>query len=133
MQTISDAILLGYIEESLPVEQMTMLETQLRGDSELQRRLHSLIAQRDQGLHSIGDIWRRHRISCPTREELGSYLLSAMTDEQMTYINFHLEELGCRYCQSNLTDLKASQQRDSVAARRRKYFQSSVGRLRAER
>jgi hypothetical protein len=133
MQSVSDATLLAYIEESLPLEQMTKLESDLRSDQDLRQRLALLVSQRDNGVHSIGDIWRRHRISCPTREELGSYLLGAMTDEKRDYIKFHIQNIGCRYCQSNLTDLSAHQHEEAATARRRKYFQSSVGRLKAER
>ena len=132
MHTISDATLLAYIEESLPLEQMTHLEVMLRQNGDLQSRLRELIAKRESGVHSIGDIWRRHRISCPTREELGSYLLGAMTDDKRDFIKFHIEEIGCRYCQSNLSDLSESQHKEAVSARRKKYFQSSVGRLKTE-
>jgi hypothetical protein len=55
-----------------------------------------------------------------------------MMDDQSSYIQFHLDTIGCRYCQSNLEDLSAQHHRDAVIARRRKYFQSSVGRLRPE-
>lgn len=129
---ITDQMLLAYIEESLPSETMTKIESVLRSDSELRNRLNGLVGRRDSGVHTVGDIWRRHRLSCPTREELGSYLLGAMMDEQSDYIKFHVEIIGCRYCQSNLEDLAARQNRDAVIARRRKYFQSSVGRLRPE-
>jgi hypothetical protein len=129
---ITDQMLLAYIEESLPSESMSRIETALRTDEPLRARLGQLIGRRDSGVHTVGDIWRRHRLSCPSRELLGSYLLGAMMDDQADYIKFHLEHIGCRYCQSNLEDLSASHHRDSVSARRRKYFQSSVGRMRSE-
>jgi hypothetical protein len=132
MHTISDATLLAYIEESLPTEHMASLEIALRNSNELQARLSELISKRESGVHSVGDIWRRHRLSCPTREELGSYLLGAMTDEKHDYIKFHIEDIGCRYCQSNLADLSESQHKEAVSARRKRYFQSSVGRLKTE-
>lgn len=129
---ITDHMLLAYIEESLPSENMSRIEIALRNDAELRQRLRHLMGRRDSGVHTVGDIWRRHRLSCPSREELGSYLLGAMMDDQADYIKFHLEQIGCRFCQSNLDDLSASHHRDAVIARRRKYFQSSVGRLRPE-
>ena len=129
MLATNDATLLAYIEEALPVEQMARLEEQLRNDPSLREKLGNLIAQRDSGVHSIGDIWRRHRLSCATREEIGSFLLGAMSDEKMEYIRFHIEVVGCRYCRSNLDDLAESHHQEAVTARRRKYFQSSVGRL----
>lgn len=129
---ITDQMLLAYIEESLPSETMASLETELRSDDQLRRRLAQLIGRRDSGVHTVGDIWRRHRLTCPSRELLGSYLLGAMMDEQADYVRFHLEQIGCRFCQSNLDDLSASHHRDAVTARRKRYFQSSVGRLRPE-
>ena len=129
---ITDQMLLAYIEESLPGETMASIETELRTDDSLRNRLAQLIGRRDSGVHTVGDIWRRHRLTCPSRELLGSYLLGAMMDEQADYIRFHLEQVGCRFCQSNLEDLSDSHHRDAVTARRKKYFQSSVGRLRPE-
>ena len=128
----NDSTLLAYIEESLPAEVMARLESELRTDETLRQQLSQVIAKRDSGVHTIGDIWRRHRLSCPSREDLGSYLLGAMMDDQADYIKFHLDKVGCRYCQSNLDDLSVSHHRDAVIARRKKYFQSSVGRLRPE-
>ena len=128
----NDSTLLAYIEESLPSEAMVRIETALRSDEALRQKLGQVIARRDSGVHTVGDIWRRHRLSCPSREDLGSYLLGAMMDDQAAYIKFHLEKIGCRFCQSNLDDLSESHHRDAVVARRKKYFHSSVGRLRPE-
>jgi len=132
MHMFNDTTLLAYIEESLPADVMARIEAALRTDDSLRQQLGQVISRRDSGVHSVGDIWRRHRLSCPSREDLGSYLLGAMMDDQSNYIKFHLEKIGCRFCQSNLDDLSESQHRDAVVARRKKYFQSSVGRLRPE-
>ena len=90
--------------------------------------------RRDAGIHTIGEIWRRHRVSCPTREQLGSYLLEALDAEQMEYYRFHIDEVGCRFCNANLHDLRMQQEENSevAATRRTKYFQSSAGYLRGK-
>ena len=91
-----------------------------------------MAARRDAGIHSLGEIWRKHRLSCPTREQWGSYLLGTLEPEQANYFEFHVRVTGCRWCQANLEDLRA-QQADAPAAaqkRRQKYFQSSAGHLR---
>lgn len=73
----TDAQLSAYLDEALPVEQLAEIEQRLREDAELRQRLAAVIGRQDAGLHSIGVIWRRNRLSCPSREELGQYLLGA--------------------------------------------------------
>ena len=122
----------AYLDEALPPEEMARIEKAARGDRTLAAQLASIHARRACGVHSLGEIWRRHRLSCPTRQQLGSYLLGTISQEWERYIAFHLETVGCRYCQANLADLKRQQAESSevVQSRRRKYFQSSAGYLR---
>lgn len=127
---ISDQALLAYLDESLASEKMAEIEALLRTDTELRNRLAELISRRDSGVHTLGDIWRRNRLSCPSREELGSFLLGAIMDDTANYIRFHLESIGCRYCQANLEDLRSNQPENVTSARRQRIFQSSVGRVR---
>jgi anti-sigma factor RsiW len=125
----------AYLDEALPIEEMARMEKSLRDDPVLARHLAAVIARRDSGVVSLGEIWRKHRLSCPTRQELASLLLEVLPDEVARYATFHLEVVGCRYCQANLADLKNQQaeaQPDSQV-RRRKYFQSSAGHLGNER
>jgi anti-sigma factor RsiW len=124
----------AYLEEALPPEETAAIESALRENPELARRLAEINNVRDAGLHSLGEIWRRHRLSCPTRQDLGSYLLGALSDQRTDYIRFHLESIGCRFCRANLADLERQQQEGSEAAasRRRKYFDSSAGYLGGE-
>jgi hypothetical protein len=82
------------------------------------------------GLHTIGAIWRRSRLSCPNRSELGRYVLGTLDHEAAEYICFHVELIGCRYCQANLADLESTSRPDSVPQQRRqRYFQTSAGYL----
>src|SRR5262249_40135889 len=102
-----------------------------RHSDPLRKQLRSLIQQRDQGDHSVGAIWRQRRLSCPTREQLGSYLLQVLDPQYQEYVEFHLRTIGCSFCLANLTDLQA-QQKESRAKkeqRRRRYFESSAGYL----
>lgn len=122
----------AYLDETLPAEEMTRIEKAVRGDPQLARQLAAILARRDSGVFSLGEIWRRHRLSCPSRQELGSYLLGVLPDEPARYAAFHLDVVGCRYCQANVADLKNQQEEthEAAHARRRKYFQSSAGYLR---
>ncbi len=121
----------AYLDEALPAEQMSEVEAALRHDDNLRQTILDLNGRRDAGVHSLGAIWRRHRLSCPARDQLGSFLLGALSKELAGYIRFHIEEVGCRFCQSNLTDLQQLQQEasESVEHRRQKYFHSSAGYL----
>jgi len=111
---------------------MARIEQALRGDRNLVRQLAAINARRDAGIHSLGEVWRRHRLSCATREQLGSYLLGVLSKEAAEYLTFHVEVIGCRVCRANLGDLQKQQAEagDAIQTRRRKYFQSSAGYLR---
>jgi hypothetical protein len=81
-------------------------------------------------VHSLGEVWRRHRVSCPTRDRLGSYLLKALDSDAQAYISFHIETVGCRFCRANLEDLRQRQEDNSESVKRkRRYFESSAGYL----
>jgi hypothetical protein len=129
----SNSELEAYLDELLPIEQMAAIEDALRRSEELQKRVTAINGRRDAGVHSLGEIWRRHRLSCPGREQLGSYLLGVLPRDAAHYVKFHLETIGCRYCAANIADLEAQQiivEQEIVERRRRKYFQSSAGYLR---
>jgi anti-sigma factor RsiW len=125
----------AYLDEALSPEEMAGVERALRKQPELADRLAAINARRDAGVHSLGEIWRRQRISCPTREQLGSYLLGALASEHADYIAFHIERTGCRFCRANVDDMKRYQQEGAevAATRRTKYFQSSAGYLHGDR
>ena len=131
-QPFSESDLEAFLDEALAADAMARIEKALRGDPALVRRLSAISGRRDAGIHSVGAIWRRHRLSCPTREQLGNYLLGILSQEVSDYVRFHLETVGCRHCQANQTDLERQQAeaRQAVQSRRRKYFQSSAGYLR---
>lgn len=128
--SFSDDELLAYLDEQLPVDRSAQVEAALRVDPALQQRTVFLIRRRDQGGHTVGEIWRRHRLSCPTRTQLGSWLLGAIDDAWAEYIEFHLQTVGCRICAANVEDLRQSQsEASSVAQRRQRFFESSAGGL----
>ncbi len=127
--SVCDEDLLAYLDEMLPVNQAATIEELLRDSPELRTRLSVLIQQRDQGSLTVGEIWRRHRLSCPTRSELGIFILKIATPATANYIQFHLHEIGCRICQANLNDLQnsLSHSQQDQQSRRQRYFESSAG------
>ena len=127
-QEFTPSQLLGYVDEILPVEMMTAIESELRQSESLRRQVAQLIRRRDAGEHSVGQSWQRLRLSCPSRTELGSYLLGALADEELDYIVFHLQTVGCRFCAANLEDLRETSQTPAHSQKRRqRFFQSSAG------
>jgi len=132
MKGVQQSDLEAYLDEALPAEEMARIELALRQDGRLVEQLMAINVRRDRGMHSVGEIWRRHRVSCPSRQQLGCYLLDTLSKEERDYVIFHVEVAGCRYCQANLQDLQKQQaeSREVVEGLRRKYFQSSAGYLR---
>jgi hypothetical protein len=130
--THSDADLLAYLDEMLPAERMTLIEGDLRRDEALRLRVAALSRRRDQGIHSVGEIWRRRRLSCPTRKQLGGFLLGTLEPSLTEYVEFHLRSVGCRICAANLDDLERSTRSGANESndRRRRFFESSAGHLR---
>lgn len=131
MKNYTDQQLQAYLDESLASSTMAEIESALRQSQVLRDRLVTIVGTREAGVHSLGEIWRRHRVSCPNRQQLGSYLLGAMESENSNYVKFHLEVIQCRYCLANLDDLKQqnAEHQTAAKARRRKYYQTSAGYL----
>ena len=131
--SFTDDELRAYLDEQLPVERMAAIEDAVRSSVELRAQLAELLQQRESGELSVGEVWRKHRLSCPTRATLGSYLLEVLDEPQTDYIRFHLETIGCRYCAALVDELQnAASVTQPATTRRKKFFESSVGRLRSE-
>ncbi|MCY2951164.1 MAG: sigma-70 family RNA polymerase sigma factor [Planctomycetota bacterium] len=74
----------------------------------------------------LTEIWEEQRLSCPKRSTLGGYLLNTLDPPWHDYVDFHINQLGCRFCRANLEDLKSQ----SAAAPRvlvDRIMQSTVG------
>ena len=122
----------AFLDEALPGERMSAIEEAVRTSDALKKQLTAINGRRDAGVHSLGEIWRRHRLSCPPREQLGSYLLGVLPRAAADYVKFHVEAIQCRYCTASIADLQSQQSSSEpnvAAQRRQKYFQSSVGHL----
>ena len=126
----TDRELAAWLDELLPPERMAELEKHLRDNEPLRSRVAQLIHHRDQGGHTVGEIWQRGGLSCPARSELGGYLLATLSTDAANYVEFHLMTIGCRKCQANLKDLEEHvHQAGESPERRRRFFESSAGLL----
>ena len=123
--------LLAYVDEMLSPERTSEIEALLRDHEALRERLRQVIRNRDMGVHSVGEIWRRERLTCPDRSELGNHILGTLDTAESNYIEFHIYEVGCRICRANLDDLQKASAADGeqVHVRRQRYFESSAGYL----
>ncbi len=128
---LNDAELEAFLHEALPAERMAEIEQALRDDAALVRRLAQVAASIDSGVVSIGGVWRRERLTCASRDELGSYLLGTLDPSRREYLDWHLQLVGCPFCRASLDDLRRQQSEspERSETRRRKFFQTSVGRL----
>jgi len=125
---IDDETLRSYLADTLPAEDLARVEKALRDSSELRDRLEDVRQNRgDANLHTLGAIWRRGRLTCPSRQQLGSYLLDALDPGLADYIKFHLDVIECPFCQANLADLsaKATQPPAAVKSRHNRILTSS--------
>jgi len=131
--TPTDLELLAYLDEALSVVRSATIERQLREQPELRLRAAQLARCRDQGGHSVGEIWRRERLTCQSREQLSLFLAGRLSPGLTEYIQFHLSVVDCRYCQANLLDLKKQRaaREPEQKVRHRRYFDSSAGLLRS--
>ena len=130
----TDEELAAFLAESLPDAQMSAIEDRLRASEPLRLRLARIARGQDSGVHSVGEIWRRERLSCPSRAELGEFLLGTLPDDHAAYIEFHITVVGCRFCAANRDDLLAASEaisdRQPPHRRRSQIFQSTIGSLR---
>ena len=120
--TVIDEIALrDYLADALPPEAQARVEKALRESAELRARLEDVRQNRGvAGLHTLGAIWRRARLTCPTRQQLGSALLDALDPALAVYISFHLDVIECPFCQANLADLKAKTVQPSTVTQHRR-------------
>jgi hypothetical protein len=125
----------AYLDDALTDSEAARVEQALRASEPLRRALKLAMQERDRGEHSLGAVWRRERLTCPTREQLGSFLLEVLDEGRQDYLAFHIRVVGCPYCTANLADLQARQREDAGQAkeRRKRFFATSAAYLQAAR
>lgn len=109
-EEFNSADLEAYLDEALPPDEMAAIEESLRNNPELGQKLVAIHGRRDAGVHTLGEIWRRHRLTCPSREKLTLYLDHKIGGDEAKYIKFHLEQVHCRLCVASYEDIRISRQ-----------------------
>ena len=75
----------------------------------------------------LSQVWESERPSCPKRSTLGKYTLGILPTSWADYVDFHVQILGCSFCNANLEELNSSQAADADDETRNRLFQSTIG------
>ncbi len=129
MRHVTDEELLAYADERLASDQCASIEEALRSDEAFANRLALLLSSRDHGGSSVGELWRRDRLSCPPRAVWAALVGGRLGDGLSQYLRFHVETIGCPICAANLADLERPGNSADAERRAQKIFQSSAGKL----
>ncbi|QEF97945.1 RNA polymerase sigma factor [Stieleria maiorica] len=79
----------------------------------------------------LSRVWEAERPSCPKRSTLGKYTLGILPDAWASYVDFHVQTLGCSFCRANLEELRPGSAAGENAAARDRLVQSTIGFFRA--
>jgi RNA polymerase sigma factor (sigma-70 family) len=74
----------------------------------------------------LSEVWEQQRPTCPKRSTIGRFLLGTLEPEWQSYVDFHVNRLGCQFCKANLDDLKKATSEEPRAVYD-KVLQSTVG------
>jgi len=131
MVKITRQMIRDYLNDALPDAELAAVEKAVRESRDVQELAQSVREEVDRGEHSVGAVWRRERLSCPPREQIGGFFLGALDPDQLGYIELHLKVVGCPYCQANLEDLakRQAEAETPVKKRRQRIVKSSAGLL----
>jgi hypothetical protein len=124
----NDSELEAYLDESLDALRAAELESVLRNDSNLLKRLSMINGRRDAGIHTIGEIWRRNQIGVPSPEEIQAHLEGKLSPTESEYIEFRIKELKCVFTIAMLQDAKSQQHQDRGPSNRlqKKIYESGT-------
>jgi hypothetical protein len=126
--SFSDHELEAYLDESLDPARASELEQACRADQSLIERLSMVNRRRDAGVHTLGEMWRRHQIGVPSTEQVADFLAGKLSQDHSDYIRFRMDVLKCRFTLA-LVEAAEQQKADSgeqTKSRREKYFQNSA-------
>jgi hypothetical protein len=109
----------AYLDESLDSARALDLETALRSDPQLLKRLSQINGRRDAGIHTLGEIWRRNQVGVPSPEEIELHLQGKLPQEEADYVEFRIKELKCVFTIALLQDAMSRRKDDGRQSRSR--------------
>lgn len=124
----NDSELEAYLDESLDSARASEIETALRNDPELLKRLSQINGRRDAGIHTLGEIWRRNQVGVPSPEEIEQHLQGSLPKEDSEYIEFRIRELKCVFTIALLQDAMSQRKDDGrqSKSRQEKIYENSA-------
>ena len=60
---------------------------------------------------TVASVWREERISCPHPDLIASYMAEALDGGAAEFLEFHLRESQCPWCNAVVADLRAQEER----------------------
>ena len=134
MPEITRQSLRDYLDDALPDAELAAVEKAVRDDPAVQAMFAEVRQEVDRGEHSVGGVWRREHLSCPTRDQIAGYVLGAGDPDLHDYIAFHLTTVGCPRCQANHDDLakQNAEPDEPVRTRHKRIVDSSAGVLKRQ-
>jgi hypothetical protein len=85
---------------------------------------------------TVATVWREERISCPHPHLLQSWLQGGLDGGARAFLDFHLRDSKCPYCNAVVDDLRArdaAAQSPALADLRDRLLRSTVAALRQSR
>lgn len=79
----------------------------------------------------ISSLWEERRPTCPKRSTIGRFQLNTLDSPWREYVEFHLNRLGCHFCQANAQDLQRQSESPAPDMQQR-IMQSTIGFFRAD-
>jgi len=128
-QAITRTMIEQYLHEALPSDRAAAVEKAIRDQPALLVLVAQIRREGDHGEHSVGAIWRRARLTCPSREELLQHLEDILPADRSEFIDGHIRLTTCHLCMATLDDLKQlkADSKSTRDARRKRIVESTAG------
>jgi len=75
----------------------------------------------------LTSVWETQRPGCPKRTTLGKFTLGILPPEWDDFTHFHVNVLGCTFCNANLAELDSTSDSNDSQATNDRLFSSTVG------
>jgi RNA polymerase sigma factor (sigma-70 family) len=126
-RSVEIARLLNVSENEIAVVKRRLLERLARS---VQRTASSLSTGPAENLIAsdiLTSVWETMRPSCPKRTTLGKYTLGILPSDWEDFVRFHVQTLGCTFCNANLVDLNVTKESTASSLQEFRFLHSTIG------